>query len=242
MILETERLMQKTCGLRGCGARIATAALNQSAQEKNGFSYQWTAENAPVPQMGETRRGHVDLMTGEQREAARRPSETGINVSDLSSRYTVRRLEARDAAAVEDLCRENGQFYLYCGAEPTEEQILEDMRITPPGVDPSDKYYIGFFRDGVLISVMDLIDGYPGPDVAFIGFFMMKKELQGQNIGSSIVAETAAYLKSIGKTEIRLGIDKGNPQSTHFWKKNGFAVLSEDDRGGRTVLTAEKKL
>ncbi len=38
MILETERLMQKTCGLRGCGARITTATLNQSAQEKNGFA------------------------------------------------------------------------------------------------------------------------------------------------------------------------------------------------------------
>ncbi len=165
-----------------------------------------------------------------------------ISISELSSRYSVRRLDGRDVDAAAELCRGNTQFYLCCGAEPSAEQILCDMRATPPNTDPADKYYIGFFDNGVLIALMDLVDGYPEPDTAFIGFFMMKKELQGQNIGSSIVAETAAYLKSIGKTEIRLGIDKGNPQSTHFWKKNGFAVLSEDDRGGRTVLTAEKKL
>ncbi len=32
-------------------------------QEKLGFTYQWTTEDAPVPQMGETRTGHVNLLT-----------------------------------------------------------------------------------------------------------------------------------------------------------------------------------
>ena len=35
-------------------------------QEKLGFTYQWTTENVPVPQMGETRRGHVNLLTREE--------------------------------------------------------------------------------------------------------------------------------------------------------------------------------
>ena len=34
-------------------------------QEKLGFACQWTTEDAPVPQMGETRRGHVSLLTRE---------------------------------------------------------------------------------------------------------------------------------------------------------------------------------
>jgi hypothetical protein len=49
-------------------------------------------------------------------------------------------------------------------------------------------------------------------------------------------------LKSIGKTSVRLAIDKGNPQSTHFWKKNGFEIISEADVNGRTKLVAEKIL
>ena len=89
---------------------------------------------------------------------------------------------------------------------------------------------------------MDLIDGYPEPEIAFIGFFMMNKDLQGRGVGTAIIRETAAYLKATGKTTIRLAIDKGNPQSTHFWKKNGFIVIKEVDRNGWTALVAEKQL
>ena len=41
---------------------------------------------------------------------------------------------------------------------------------------------------------------------------------------------------------LRLAIDKGNPQSAHFWKKNGFIVIKEVDREGWTVLVSEKQL
>ena len=36
------------------------------------------------------------------------------------------------------------------------------------------------------------------------------------------------YLKSLGYKKIRLGVDKGNPQSYSFWSKNNFNVISED--------------
>lgn len=36
---------------------------SKRVQEKLGFKYQWTTEEIPVPQMGEIRKGHVNLMT-----------------------------------------------------------------------------------------------------------------------------------------------------------------------------------
>ena len=69
---------------------------------------------------------------------------------------------------------------------------------------------------------MDLIDGCPTPETAYFGFFMMKQQYQGKLIGSAIICEVADYLRSVGKTAIRLAIDKGNPRAAHFWKKNGF--------------------
>ena len=165
-----------------------------------------------------------------------------LDISRLSVHYDVRRLSDADADSILELCRENTQFYQYCEAEPTMEQVLRDLHITPPGVELSDKYYIGFYQEGILTAVMDLIDGYPEPDAAYIDFFMMKKERQGRQIGSAIIRETAAYLKAIGKTAIRLGIDKGNPQAAHFWKKNGFVVIKEVDRDGWTALVAEKTI
>ena len=38
-------------------------------------------------------------------------------------------------------------------------------------------------------------------------------------------------------------IDKGNPQSTHFWtKKNGFEIIMEADNNGWIKLVAERTL
>lgn len=165
-----------------------------------------------------------------------------IDISALSKDYAVRRLDEADAEEILALCRGNTQFYRYCGAEPTREQVLQDLHILPPGKEASDKYYLGFFREDALVAVMDLIDGYPEPDVAFIGFFMMNIALQGRQLGSAIIRQTAAYLKASGNKAIRLGIDRDNPQSTHFWSKNGFSVIEEIDRGDWTVLVAEKAL
>ena len=36
---------------------------SKRVQEKLGFVFQWTIDDAPVPQMGETRRGYVNLLT-----------------------------------------------------------------------------------------------------------------------------------------------------------------------------------
>ncbi len=165
-----------------------------------------------------------------------------IDLSQLSRTYAVRRLDDADTDSILSFCRKNTQFYEYCKAEPTREQVLSDLHIAPPGIDEADKYYIGFYQDGILTAVMDLIDGYPEPENAFIGFFMMNKDVQGRGIGSAIIQETAAYLKTAGKTAIRLAIDKDNPQATHFWKKNGFAVIREAPQDGWTALVAEKTL
>ena len=120
--------------------------------------------------------------------------------------------------------------------------MLGDLRITPPGIDAKDKYYLGFFDGETLVAVMDLIDGYPEPQIAFIGFFMMEAAFQGRGIGSFIIAEAAEYLRSAGKTAIRLGIDADDPQSNAFWRKNGFFTIAEVEKNGNTILLAEKRL
>ena len=97
-------------------------------------------------------------------------------------------------------------------------------------------------NDNELIAIMDLIDGYPDETYAFIGFFMMHPLYQGKEIGSSIIGEVCQYLIQIGKKKVRLAIDKENPQSNHFWKKNGFEVLKEVKRNEWIILIAEKIL
>ena len=44
---------------------------SKRVQEKLGFICQWTTDSVPVPQMGETRKGHVNLLTKEDWFAGR---------------------------------------------------------------------------------------------------------------------------------------------------------------------------
>ena len=160
----------------------------------------------------------------------------------LSNQYIIRRLNDSDTDDILDFCQKNPMYYQYCGAEISKDQVLNDLHITPPGVDIADKYYVGIFNGEKMVAVLDLIDGYPESDIAYIGFFMMNAALQGKQIGSAIIQDVCSYLKQIGKTAIRLGIAKDNPQANHFWKKNSFTVIKEVERDGWTILVAEKKL
>lgn len=165
-----------------------------------------------------------------------------IDLSDLSARYAVRRLGPDDADWILALCAGNPQFYSYSPAECTREQVLGDLALAPPGIPPERKHYVGFFEGDVLVAVMDIVDGYPTEDIAFIGFFMVAAERQDRGVGRAIVAETLAYLRSLGYAAARLAIDEGNPQSTAFWTRNGFSVLRRIPRETGAVLLAERAL
>ena len=165
-----------------------------------------------------------------------------LDITRLSSRYAVRFMSDPDADDILAFCLQNTQYYQYCGKQPSKELVLNDLHITPPGIEISSKYYVGFYDGTVLVAIMDLIVGYPSGDFGYIGFFMMNKQLQGNQIGSGIIQEVCQYLKEIGMTAVRLGIDKENPQSNHFWKKNGFHVIKEVEQDEGTVLVAEKTL
>lgn len=167
-----------------------------------------------------------------------------IDPAELSDVYAVRQLGEADIPAVLALMQGNPQYYRYCGGDavPTAQGIRRDMTITPPGTSAEDKYYVGFFQEGQLAAIMDLIDGYPEREIAFVGFFMMEQAMQGKGAGTRLIDHLCGQLKGLGFQNVRLGIDKDNPQSTHFWQKNGFRVIREVPQEKGTILLAERGL
>ena len=103
------------------------------------------------------------------------------------------------------------------------------MEALPPNKTYDDKYYIGFFENNTLVANMDLILDYPTEKIAFIGLLMVNILYQNNGVGSKIVCDTCDYLKELGYKKIRVGVDKENPQSTYFWSKNGFQIISEKE-------------
>ncbi|MBR2990737.1 MAG: GNAT family N-acetyltransferase [Solobacterium sp.] len=165
-----------------------------------------------------------------------------IDISLLSDTYTVRILNENDIPDIVSLCLDHPLFYEYTSVRPTAGQVRTDMTALPPGKTEADKYYAGFFDDDGLIAVIDLIDGYPDSDTAFIGFFMVRKDLEGKGIGSSLINEVTRTLSEAGFCRIRLCINEGNPQSGHFWEKQGFRLLERYIRDDGSVWLAEKTI
>ena len=155
----------------------------------------------------------------------------------------IRKIYEEDIPLVYDLMQGNPLYFQHCPPMATVQSIAEDMKALPPRTTYDDKYYIGFYEKEKLVAVMDLILNFPNQETAFIGFFMVDKDMQGNGVGTSIVSEVFERLKERGYKHVRLGFAKGNPQSEAFWLKNGFARTGvEDVQEKYTVVIMERQL
>jgi len=150
-----------------------------------------------------------------------------MNIETLSDAFAVRRLCEDDVERIYDVCRGNKIFYEYHPPFVTRDSIREDMAALPPGKGREDKYFVGFFARDALVAIMDLILDYPREGVAFIGLFMVNLNDQNRGVGSKIIGGCMDALRRAGFHTVRLGVDRGNPQSYAFWQKNGFRAVSE---------------
>lgn len=166
-----------------------------------------------------------------------------MEIEHFSRKYTVRSITEEDVDEVFDLCRQNTLFYKYCPPFVTEDSIRCDMKILPPQKSMDDKYYIGFYQKNKLIAVMDLIDGYPDLQIAYIGFFMTDVSVQHKGIGSEIINGLCDYLRRQNYKAVKLGWVEGNDQSEGFWHKNHFIETGvSNSTDGYTVIVAQRSL
>ncbi len=166
-----------------------------------------------------------------------------MQIELFSDKYKVRTLTGKNVDEIYDLLSQNILYYEYCPPFVTRQAIKEDMRILPSGKTIEDKYYIGFYQEGKLIAVMDLIDGYPEKRIVYIGFFMTDTSVQNQGTGTEIIDYLCRHLCTLRYESVRLACVKGNPQSEHFWLKNGFIPLKETtSNAADEVILAERKL
>lgn len=166
-----------------------------------------------------------------------------LNIERITPRCNVRLLTPEDVSALLDMAAGHPLFYQHLHEEPSAEGFLEDLAALPPRCTPEDKYYAGYFRDGRLMGALDLITGFPKPDTAFVGFFMLHRDVQGQGLGSALVGDLLSFLRDAGYRAVRLMYVKGNPQSAAFWAKNGFTPTGVEPKQERyTQVVLERTL
>ncbi|MDO4815793.1 MAG: GNAT family N-acetyltransferase [Bacillota bacterium] len=115
---------------------------------------------------------------------------------------------------------------------PTVESLTDVISELPEGKEDTDKFFVGFYENGALVAVMDLITGYPENDDAFIGWFMVDAQLQGKGIGSRIFADVRAAMKAQGYDYLSLCCAKENTEAIAFWRAQGFEPTGEEAVNG----------
>lgn len=181
-------------------------------------------------------------------EASRDKDDFDIGM--LSSEFAVRKIEEADIEDVYRLSKSNRKYYRSIRKEPTRRNLTDVITDVPEGVSVKSKHFVGFYEKGSdeaagkkLVAVLDLITGYGENDDAWIGWFMVDAELQGQGIGSQIFADVRAAMKGQGFDYLSLGVIKGNDDALEFWQSQGFTVTEEKtDREGKEILVMGRSI
>lgn len=165
-----------------------------------------------------------------------------LDPAAFSSRCAVRYLTGAELPALERLCRSNPLYYRCIGEEPDAEALREMLSLLPPGKDPDSKYFVGFYKNERLLAVLDLIDGYPDGQTAYIGFFMVDAARSGRGLGTALIGELCEYLRAAGFSRVRLAYGVNNPQAARFWTKNAFVPLRRVEHSFGQMIAAERDL
>ena len=166
-----------------------------------------------------------------------------LPIGQLTRRYEARPFTEDDLPQLLALCLGNPLYYAHLGEEVTLDSLRGELTVLPKGKELCDKYFFGLYDGGTLVAAIDLIDGYPEVDVAYLGWLILAAERQGCGEGSAIVQELTDFLRKQGFRALRLACVQGNPQSAHFWEKNGFTPDGKNsEREKCSVIDLERLL
>lgn len=166
-----------------------------------------------------------------------------LKLEYISSHYAVKQFIGEDISSIYTLCKGNPTYYKYMKIEPTLENINEVLTALPPNKTMDDKFFMGFYKENQLIAMIDLIIEYPSTDTAYIGWFMMDKDLQGVGIGTEIIEEILSFLKKENFRYVRLGCIKENREGRAFWLKNQFQPIGvESETNHYTIIHMQRNL
>ena len=166
----------------------------------------------------------------------------GLDIQSLGTGYNVRRLTEGDITDVFMLMKGNRRYWRALGVRPSKSRLTEVISAIPEGTGEEDKYLVGFYDErDELVAVLDLITGYPEPDDAFIGWFMVEVDRQGRGIGSEIFADVRASMKAQGYDHLEVRCPKASEPGVEFWLSQGFEPCGETE-GDYTVLHLERDI
>lgn len=153
-----------------------------------------------------------------------------------------------DASAYQSLFESDPAYFVMTqGEPPTPEETHNTVTELPPGKTHDDKFVYGLFDTANrLIGVIDLVRGYPEPDIWFLGLIFLAKHTRGQGLGTRVLDALSTHVRNHGGAKLRLGVVDANPAKA-LYARVGFEFVYARTRevaGSRqiTLSVMERKV
>lgn len=107
------------------------------------------------------------------------------------------------------------------------EAARETIEAIPLNIPRSNKYVFLIKANQEYIGAVDLIDGYPENDTAFIGLLIIVENQQAKGMGMKVYDKLEGFIKEqLKSSKVMLAIVETNPVEG-FWKKMGFEKIGQ---------------
>ena len=188
---------------------------SRRVQEKLGFRYQWTSQNVEVPQMNETRTGHVSLLTRDQWRVSR--SLDSFDNHDPRIPYYELLLE-KDLDDMPEPPLPAGYHYRYYAPGDKEtwidiEKSAKEFETHGEGEDAWKRYYAGreselenrmfFVTDDsgqALATATAFYDIHTGDDRinGWLHWVAVRRDAQGRGLSKPLITHVLRHMKKLG--------------------------------------------
>lgn len=139
---------------------------------------------------------------------------------------TLRRLDKNqpfDVASLQRLLEQGRIYHELVHTEPLSPSAASDELIDcPPGLALEHKWTLGAWCGDEMIGVVDLLRGYPDPDIAYLGLLQIGEPWQGAGQGRALYTEACNLARSWGCQRMRLAVVACNQPGLNFWQARGF--------------------
>ncbi|HTA21027.1 MAG TPA: GNAT family N-acetyltransferase [Polyangia bacterium] len=145
------------------------------------------------------------------------------------------RLTNADLPRLLQLCRSCSDFYaLIEGQPPSDETAAELLGPLEDKYARGTRHVWGVEKDGALIAVAELLEGYPSSHDWYIGLLLIAPEHRRQGLGTQLCAGLVRWMGERSASVVRLVVHQQNAGARAFWDRQGFIVEREDlKRSGR---------
>ncbi len=150
-----------------------------------------------------------------------------MKILEETKNYKIVKINENNISQVFNLCKHNKKYYEYLQENVSLDGVKSIINELPPNTSINNKYFVGLYKANKLIAILDLIDGYPEENNAFIDLFMVDVRCQGKGVGQDIIKNLLNTLKIKNYSSLGLGVIDKNKEALSFWKKIGFETTGQ---------------